>query len=170
LQHCNNDDLVIVTRDKDWTNKKNKDLELHPILSKEWKKKSAKSIQIFSSLASFVESIAPNAITKDDVKAEENYVPPFPYFIQPPDFLFVKPLGSQHPSLGTSLVEPVITMKPGLASTPSLSGTWQPVTLVGTPKGWANCVSCNFSFPIQECYVTMRGYYCKKCYEGAGNS
>lgn len=164
LQKCNDDDLSIVTLDEDWTHEKWNKGRLHPLLTKEWKERSGKSIQLFFSMASFVESIDPNAVTKDDVKSEESSIPPLLYFQQPSDFLLVRPnSGSLHPSISTR-IDSMGSMIPGLLSSPPVE-KWQPVNLVGTVNNQVVCMSCNLTFPVQDCYVTMRGYYCKNCYK-----
>lgn len=142
LRTCINDHLVVITHDEDWKYVEGEKVKLHPFLQMEWEEKTKAKIEHFNSLAPFIKTLAPDKVTKEDVKAEEEKVPkikePFIYYT-PPNFGVVSPI-----------------------STPSI-GTWQPVTVQGGTE-LIQCYSCFRLVNRNEYYgFTPQGYQCKYC-------
>lgn len=151
LQKCTDENLVIIVHDGDWKYVDRNKTQLHPFLQKEWdRKNTGNKIELFSSLAPFIKSIAPGKVTKKDIESEKQSAIPLTYRAdEDKGFIFFTPqnLGAVSPT-----------------STPSIS-QWQPITVVGS-AGLVQCYSCGRWVNRGDYYgFTPKGYACKFCVE-----
>ncbi|OGY07919.1 MAG: hypothetical protein A2700_01295 [Candidatus Blackburnbacteria bacterium RIFCSPHIGHO2_01_FULL_44_64] len=166
LKTCIDEDLVIIAKDNDWKYSDEGKSVIHPFLQKEWSEKSTNKIEIFSSLAPFIETIDPKRITKKDLQSEKKITLPLTYLINVNDGIRVSgsPSASLSPSNAGTIGLGSVSLSPSSSASISPS-QWQPVTVVGTtPNGYVQCYSCGRIVLQSEYYgLTSKGYGCKYC-------
>ncbi len=137
LRDCTDEDIVIISHDLDWKYAEEGRVILHPFLQEEWNGTKTKAkVNLFSSLAAFIESIAPKKITKEDVDAEKKIGLPLTYTVKVVD--------------GTRVNDGAVLVTPPsvFVGTPSIS-TWQPVNVSGTTLvSLPICKSCRSVVPV----------------------
>jgi hypothetical protein len=77
LADFTDDDLCIVSGDGDWGNELERDNQVNPLLSKEWKNKTNKNLMLFSALGDFINFITkketvPKAQIDEEKRATQN--------------------------------------------------------------------------------------------------
>ncbi|MEP7167589.1 MAG: PIN domain-containing protein [Candidatus Woesebacteria bacterium] len=162
LQKCSNDDLVIISHDGDFSYTDEQETVLHPLLQKEWNERApTKKVTVFSSIATFIESIAPSKVTKKDVDSEKKTPKDAfasPYSINVSDTVRVDDLSgiSISPNMGAALP------RTAMLNDPSLS-TWQPVTVSGNFPTIVSCGNCGNAYLTEGLTKIGTAYSCPHC-------
>lgn len=158
LENFNNNELIIISADKDWVGREEE--KLHPHLKEEWKNASSKDIKFYTSLSEFlIDNGYERKITKENVE-EEKQRPTLESF-------YVKPLSpSPSASLPSLNIVPIDGFEPFGSISPSGSITQYDENRMNDYLGTQQSFRIARSCPI--CSYSWIGYQgserCPRCH------